>query len=313
MVDLFEQENPGCFDDPGHTFADLYMKSGLFIAEIVKRLFNSEGMRKAFPDDDARLAHIFANQVFGVAPTEIIYRIATNFVLGFEGEHGTWLDSNFVMADTAELAKEGKLAEFVQKEFGDKLKDGYGDGPSRMSRKHPDEPRVPVVAAHAVITGRDYDDLLEEYESWTPEQQAMTDEVYNRDNMGYGLEAWQEYQAAEAEQEAARQEHSGEDSANEPKASPMKQETVSEKTKKHEVRGDWILEAIKSEGFEYVDKRGSGGNLWVIGDESIGDAMRDLGKRGAKFKFKAKGGKKTKGKPAWFISASDSERALGLD
>ena len=26
---LVEQENPGCFDDPGKTFLDPYMKSGL--------------------------------------------------------------------------------------------------------------------------------------------------------------------------------------------------------------------------------------------------------------------------------------------
>ena len=38
MVDLLEQENPGCFDDPGKTFLDPYMKSGLYITEIVKRL-----------------------------------------------------------------------------------------------------------------------------------------------------------------------------------------------------------------------------------------------------------------------------------
>ena len=30
-VDLFEREDPGCFDDPSHTFADLYMKPGLYI------------------------------------------------------------------------------------------------------------------------------------------------------------------------------------------------------------------------------------------------------------------------------------------
>lgn len=45
MVDLFEKENPGCFDDPSHTFADLYMKSGLYITEIIKRLYRSEGMK----------------------------------------------------------------------------------------------------------------------------------------------------------------------------------------------------------------------------------------------------------------------------
>ena len=60
---------------------------------------------------------------------------------------------------------------------------------ANMERK----PRVPVVAAHVVITGRSYEELLAEYESWTPEQQAMTDEVYCRDNMGYGPEAWEAY------------------------------------------------------------------------------------------------------------------------
>lgn len=59
MVDMLEQENPGCFDDPSKTFADLYMKSGLYIAEIVKRLFNSDGMKQAFPDEAQRLQHIF--------------------------------------------------------------------------------------------------------------------------------------------------------------------------------------------------------------------------------------------------------------
>ncbi len=121
MVDLFEQENPGCFDDPGHTFADLYMKSGLYITEVIKRLFNSERMCELFPDDRTRLNHILEEQVFGIAPTEIIYKIATNYILGANGEVGGSCDTNFVKADSAELAKEGKLAEFVEQTFGGKL------------------------------------------------------------------------------------------------------------------------------------------------------------------------------------------------
>ena len=81
MVDLFEKENPGCFDDPSHTFADLYMKSGLYITEIIKRLYRSEGMKATFPDDRERLDHILEHQVFGIAPTKIIYEIATHFIL----------------------------------------------------------------------------------------------------------------------------------------------------------------------------------------------------------------------------------------
>ena len=121
MVDLFEQENPGCFDDPNHTFADLYMKSGLYITEVIKRLFNSEKMRELFPDDRTRLNHILEEQVFGIAPTEIIYKIATNYILGANGEVGGSCDTNFVKADSAELAKEGKLAGFVEQAFGEKL------------------------------------------------------------------------------------------------------------------------------------------------------------------------------------------------
>ena len=117
MVNLFERENPGCFDDPEHTFADLYMKSGLYITEVIKRLFNSEKMRELFPNERERLDHILEKQVFGIAPTEIIYQIATHYILGYNGEIGGNCDVNFVKADSAELAKEGKLAEFVEQTF----------------------------------------------------------------------------------------------------------------------------------------------------------------------------------------------------
>ena len=118
MVDLFERENPGCFDDPDHTFADLYMKSGLFITEIVKRLYNSERMRELHPDGDERLKHIFTHQVYGIAPTEIIYQIATHYILGPHNEFGGDYKTHFVMADSARLAKEGRLADYVSETFG---------------------------------------------------------------------------------------------------------------------------------------------------------------------------------------------------
>jgi hypothetical protein len=118
MVDLFEKENPGCFDDPSHTFADLYMKSGLYITEIIKRLYRSEGMKAAFPDDRERLDRILERQVFGIAPTKIIYEIATHFILGFHDEVGQGCDSNFELADSAELVKEGTLDAYVERVFG---------------------------------------------------------------------------------------------------------------------------------------------------------------------------------------------------
>ena len=121
MLDLFERENPGCFDDPSHTFADLYMKSGMYITEIIKRLYKSKRMHELFPDDRQRLDHILEHQVFGMAPTEIIYQIATHYILGYHNEIGNGCKTNFVMADASRLAQEGKLVERVEQEFGDRL------------------------------------------------------------------------------------------------------------------------------------------------------------------------------------------------
>lgn len=49
MVDHLEKENPGIFEDDTKTFIDLYMKSGLYITEIVKRLFNNPVMKENIP------------------------------------------------------------------------------------------------------------------------------------------------------------------------------------------------------------------------------------------------------------------------
>lgn len=117
MVDALEENNPGCFDDPKATFADLYMKSGLYITEIVKRLFRSETMKALYPDDGARIRHILRHQVYGMAPTRIIYLIATNYILGFD-DALRQETNHFVCADAAEAAKEEKLAELVRKHFG---------------------------------------------------------------------------------------------------------------------------------------------------------------------------------------------------
>lgn len=116
MVDRLEQENPGCFDDPDKTFADLYMKSGMYITEIVTRLYQSNHMKQLYPDNAERLNHIFAKQVFGCAPTEIIYRICLSYILGFSdeikiGKH------NIKLCDTLKYAKDGTLRVELEKLF----------------------------------------------------------------------------------------------------------------------------------------------------------------------------------------------------
>ena len=118
MVDELEEQDPGCFDDPNKTFIDLYMKSGLYPAEIVKRLFQSKKMKEQYPDDTERLRHIFSQQVYGLAPTEIIYKIATNFILGFDYT-GKIKENNFRKADSLEWVKNGELEEKLDELYSD--------------------------------------------------------------------------------------------------------------------------------------------------------------------------------------------------
>ncbi|MBR0260183.1 MAG: DEAD/DEAH box helicase family protein [Selenomonadaceae bacterium] len=110
MLALIEKDNPGCFDDPDKTFFDLYIKSGMFAAEIVKRLYRSPQIKKIFPDKADRLRHIFAKQIFGLAPTEIIFRIAVNYILGF----GIKIDKhNFKQVDALNAVKDDNLNELL--------------------------------------------------------------------------------------------------------------------------------------------------------------------------------------------------------
>ena len=117
MVDYLEEENPGCFDDPSKTFIDMYMKSGLYITEIVKRLYQSAKMKELFPDGAERLRHIFANQVYGLAPTEIIYQIAKNFILGFTDDVAIE-KHNLRLLDSLEYAKAETLEAKLDEVFG---------------------------------------------------------------------------------------------------------------------------------------------------------------------------------------------------
>lgn len=116
MVDRLEQENPGCFDDPDATFADLYMKSGMYVTEIVTRLYQSPRLKALYPDKVERLNHIFAKQVYGCAPTEIIYRICLRYILGFSDKLHIE-KHNIRLCDTLVYAKNGTLEEEMRKLF----------------------------------------------------------------------------------------------------------------------------------------------------------------------------------------------------
>ena len=66
MLDLLPQE---LFSDPDTKFLDPACKSGVFLREIAKRLL--KGLEPLFPDLQERTDHIFKNQLYGIAITEL--------------------------------------------------------------------------------------------------------------------------------------------------------------------------------------------------------------------------------------------------
>ena len=72
--------------DKKATFLDPGCKSGVFLREIVKRLDN--GLEKQIPNRQKRLNHIFKNQVFGLAITELTALLSRRSVVLLED--GQW-------------------------------------------------------------------------------------------------------------------------------------------------------------------------------------------------------------------------------
>lgn len=128
MIDKLEEENPDLFTDKDKTFADLYVKSGLYLSEIVKRLY--AGLEDIIPDKDDRLKHILEHQVYGFAPSEIIYNIARNFVFG---NFANINDSHLECRDLTETAKNGG-------NLGMKFDVVVGNPPYQESGEARDEP-----------------------------------------------------------------------------------------------------------------------------------------------------------------------------
>lgn len=66
MLDLLPLE---IWSNPNITFLDPASKSGVFLREIAKRLI--DGLADTFPNLQERLEHIYKNQLFGIAVTEL--------------------------------------------------------------------------------------------------------------------------------------------------------------------------------------------------------------------------------------------------
>lgn len=75
MIDLLPEE---LWSDPNAKFLDPVSKSGVFLREIAKRLM--VGLESKIPDLQERINHIYTNQLYGIAITELTAHISRRSV-----------------------------------------------------------------------------------------------------------------------------------------------------------------------------------------------------------------------------------------
>lgn len=114
MIDSLEEHDPGLFTRTDSTFIDLYMKSGMYITEIVKKLF--QNTRERYESDEECLKHILENQVYGLSPTPILQGITQSYIFGFDSENEISRD-NFIQYDLTPEAQQGTGKQKLQELF----------------------------------------------------------------------------------------------------------------------------------------------------------------------------------------------------
>jgi type II restriction enzyme len=120
MVDVLETENPGIFEDPTKTFADLFSTAGLFLMELVRRL--DAGLTGLIPDQEERLRHILTEQIFEMSHNELLHKVTLEAVSGGVPERKDWIkgSGHFRFGDLARMRPEER-----QQMVDDMLTEGH--------------------------------------------------------------------------------------------------------------------------------------------------------------------------------------------
>ncbi|KWR73990.1 restriction endonuclease subunit R [Arthrobacter sp. W1] len=110
MVDLLEEKNPGIFEDPTKTFADLFSTAGLFLMELVRRL--DSGLATKIPDQQQRLKHILTTQLFEMSHSRIFHDITLEAVSGGIEERKQWMEESghFQVGNLATMTSDERKA-----------------------------------------------------------------------------------------------------------------------------------------------------------------------------------------------------------
>lgn len=90
MLDMLPQE---LFSDPNTKFLDPACKSGVFLREIAKRLI--KGLANKIPDLQTRLDHIFHEQLYGIAITELTALLSRRSLYCSKYPHSKYSVSKF--------------------------------------------------------------------------------------------------------------------------------------------------------------------------------------------------------------------------
>ncbi len=94
ILDMLPQE---LFQSPNTKFLDPCCKSGVFLREIAKRLI--DGLADKIPDLEKRIDHIFKNQLFGLAITELTSLLSRRSVYCSKDASGEYSVCNFAEKD----------------------------------------------------------------------------------------------------------------------------------------------------------------------------------------------------------------------
>lgn len=90
MLDLLPSK---IWSNPEATFLDPACKSGVFLREIAKRLIN--GLEETIPNLQERIDHIFHNQIYGIAITEITSLLSRRSLYGSKYPNSIFSFSSF--------------------------------------------------------------------------------------------------------------------------------------------------------------------------------------------------------------------------
>ena len=106
MVDALESANPGIFEDPTKTFADVFSTAGLFLMALVRRL--DAGLAETMPDQGERLRHILTKQIFEMSHNELLHKITIEAISGGVPARREWMQESghFRFGDIARMSDE---------------------------------------------------------------------------------------------------------------------------------------------------------------------------------------------------------------